>query len=211
MRDSTFHLELCRGVETGECPHVQPLGDPELADKLAAVVRESGWSERLRATLPEKIHRHRRLNIVLAGCANGCSRPAIADLGLLRARRPSLARPEACVSCGVCVEACPDKALEAHEGRPFMNAARCLACGHCIDQCPEGALAAEAEGWRAQIGGRLGRRPRLAEELPGLFDDAQALDLARRAIERLMDSGARRLADLVEARGADWIAGERNR
>ena len=47
---------------------------------------------------------------------------------------------------------------------------RCVHCGSCIAACPTGTLEAGKKGYRVLIGGKLGRHPRLARELPGIHD-----------------------------------------
>jgi len=58
--------------------------------------------------------------------------------------RPIL-KLDRCIGCGVCVNYCPNKALELVdcEGSKFpkFDAGRCCFCGLCIEHCPRSALA----------------------------------------------------------------------
>jgi len=46
-----------------------------------------------------------------------------------------------CAGCGLCVENCPETALEAGEdGVPVLERASCIGCGECQALCPEGAI-----------------------------------------------------------------------
>ncbi len=45
-----------------------------------------------------------------------------------------------CVACGLCLEACPEKAISLLDGRRIFNRKACVACGKCVAACPEGAL-----------------------------------------------------------------------
>ncbi len=56
-------------------------------------------------------------------------------------------------------------------GIPVFDQQRCLACARCLRRCPEGALYEARQGWRILFGGHLGRRPRLALPMPGLYDE----------------------------------------
>jgi NAD-dependent dihydropyrimidine dehydrogenase PreA subunit len=46
---------------------------------------------------------------------------------------------EKCTGCGVCVKACPMKALDLVEKKVIFNAERCLGCGVCIHKCKQNA------------------------------------------------------------------------
>lgn len=65
--------------------------------------------------------------------------------------------PEKCVSCGLCLKACPFHAIvyvpvpceescpvnaisRDSEGKQFINDEKCISCGKCITSCPFGAV-----------------------------------------------------------------------
>ncbi|QJT10995.1 4Fe-4S dicluster domain-containing protein [Oceanidesulfovibrio marinus] len=165
---ATYRIEPCRGC-SGQCPHALPA--PEgFTRSIDAAVAASGWPVFLNdACAPRPPRHHEQFRIAVACCANGCSRPHIADIGLIFSQRPAV--PESCSGCGACIAACPDKALApGPDGAPSLDHSRCLACGKCIAACPEGAMTVAESGCRFMVGGKLGRRPRLATELPGLLD-----------------------------------------
>lgn len=174
----------CRGMD-GRCPNTL-LCDPGLAREVEDVVARSGWPEFLAERLKGPPRPHHRFRIALAGCANSCSQPRIMDFSLVRACAPR--PPLACEACGVCATACPDQALEMPGGDapPLLHASRCLACGLCIRACPGGEMAVAAEGFRVLVGGKLGRRPCLAAELPGLYEREEALEVLRVLLEAWM-------------------------
>lgn len=48
--------------------------------------------------------------------------------------------PEKCRLCGICVEACPPRAMEIRDGRLLFDYHRCIRCFCCRELCPDGAL-----------------------------------------------------------------------
>lgn len=52
--------------------------------------------------------------------------------------------------CGVCMDACPARALRPGEdGRPKARAGACTFCGECVGRCPLGAMSFSHAPWRA--------------------------------------------------------------
>lgn len=45
-----------------------------------------------------------------------------------------------CVSCGTCVDACPNEAISEGEDKYVINADECVDCGTCADECPNDAI-----------------------------------------------------------------------
>ncbi|MCD4777266.1 MAG: 4Fe-4S binding protein [Candidatus Aegiribacteria sp.] len=45
-----------------------------------------------------------------------------------------------CISCGLCVEACPQNAMSLIEGKAVIDLSRCTACGECVKVCPVNAI-----------------------------------------------------------------------
>lgn len=53
---------------------------------------------------------------------------------------PQLAlKPDRCVRCGACVDACPEHAASLGPGGPSTDRALCRSCGACAALCPSGA------------------------------------------------------------------------
>jgi len=46
-----------------------------------------------------------------------------------------------CIGCGICVDGCPQEALEISSGVCVVNDALCIDCGICTGECPQDALA----------------------------------------------------------------------
>jgi len=68
-------------------------------------------------------------------------------------------------------------------------------------------MTAGSRGFRLLIGGKLGRHPRLATELPGLYDADQVLGMVQWCVRyyKLHSRSGERFAELVEKAGPDFF------
>jgi dissimilatory sulfite reductase (desulfoviridin) alpha/beta subunit len=167
-----YQVETCFGP--GGCPN-----RAFEAEDLSRVIEERMARRNLKAFLKERVKGplklHHEFRISISECPNGCSRPQIADVGLLGALVPEVSEVP-CTGCGECMEACREKALSLEGAMPRIDQARCLYCGECVNACPTGTLRAGLEGFRIQVGGKLGRHPRLATELSSVFSVEETLE-----------------------------------
>ena len=176
-----FQMEACFGP-TG-CPNAVVVS-PDLVRKLEDYLE----SRKLRDFLKEKVQGplklHHEFRVSLSTCPNACSRPQIADFGIIGAWRPAVG-PEPCTGCGACLEACPEKAIALPESLdgPEINFDRCLACGQCLKVCSTGTLTEGEKGYRVLVGGKLGRHPQLGEELAGIYSEEDLLTTLDRTLD----------------------------
>lgn len=192
-----YRVEACFG--SSGCPN-RAIAEDCLALRLEAVA----WSKNIRAFLTEKVagqlKLHHEFQIVLSDCPNACSRPQIADIGIIGACRPAMTDAE-CSMCGACVDACREEAiaLDDRAVQPEIDFEKCLACGKCVSGCPTGTLARGGEGYRILIGGKLGRHPQLARELGRIFTKEDALQLVDAALDFYKTENLRgeRLGDVL--------------
>jgi len=54
-----------------------------------------------------------------------------------------------CIGCGVCIEACPNRALDRTPQGITVDPNRCAHCGRCVDACPSEAR--ERTGWPVTV------------------------------------------------------------
>ena len=134
----------------------------------------------LKSTVKGDLKFHHEFRVSLSECPNACSRPQIADIGVIGAVLPGISE-EACTLCGACVDACDERAIELDTKiqRPIIHDSLCLKCAKCIRSCLTGALTENQKGYRVMLGGRLGRRPRLAMEVPGIHSHDQVLEIVK--------------------------------
>jgi len=160
-----FQVETCFGP--GGCPNraVKSDGMQKDLEKLLLSKDMKGFLEsRVKGTL--KFHHEFRISI--SDCPNACSRPQIVDIGLIGAAKPKVGEAP-CSECEACVEVCKEAALTLEAGGPVLCEEKCVSCGACIRVCPTGTLEEETKGYRVLLGGKLGRHPRLGEEIPGII------------------------------------------
>jgi dissimilatory sulfite reductase (desulfoviridin) alpha/beta subunit len=171
---------LCWGIESRECPNVLD-PDTDLKQDLESVVETSGWPECLTRALSREIKPLDQFSVSVSGCPNGCSRPQITDFGLLQAQHPRVDKDK-CTACGECAQVCREDAIDLDSGIARIDLSRCLSCGMCVRNCPEQGLFPARQGYRIQVGGKLGRHPRLADELSGIYSREEMLDVLKRCL-----------------------------
>lgn len=199
-RLETLEIIACRGFEEGRCRFAMPLKKEakqsisQIIEGLRTSLAAKEWDHFIREKMQGALRHHHSFKVALSACPNGCSRPHVADIGLVRAVMPRVAG-DGCNACGLCINLCPDGALHGatveesqrlgiQRGAPILDASKCMACGLCVRRCPERALgyldcspecdhAPQADGWRILLGGCLGRHPRLASPLEGIHDNAK--------------------------------------
>jgi dissimilatory sulfite reductase (desulfoviridin) alpha/beta subunit len=178
-------LECCRN-ELTNCPNAL-IDTKKWRDFLAVWLRERALSERLRQRVAEeKILFHHKLRIAIAGCPNGCSRPQIADVGLVGTVSPVFDLSE-CTQCEACAQACPDQAISLNDGTPQWDQKPCQGCLACSQACPAGCVTTSPPAMRLSLGGKLGRHPHLADPVLTSHDPQSVLDYLDRIIQQYLD------------------------
>jgi dissimilatory sulfite reductase (desulfoviridin) alpha/beta subunit len=198
-----FQVETCFGLSG--CPNRAVVYEnlvPKIEDLLARRNLKSFLQEKVKGPLKM----HHEFWVSISDCANACSRPQIADLGLIGARSPKLA-DDPCSQCGACVQVCRENAISLLEGKPVLDPSRCLSCGQCINACPTGILQEKEKGYRILVGGKLGRHPRLAAEIPGIYGLEKALEMIERSLDLYQQRcrHGERFGEILERIGAEEI------
>lgn len=175
-----YQLDICFGP--GGCPNRANHGD-RLLKRIERALQQADLLSFLKERVPGKLKFHHEFRVTLADCPNACSQPQIKDMGIIGASRPRITR-EPCTLCRACVDVCKEEAVSLDETaeRPVLDMTRCIQCGQCITACSTGALAEAGSGFRVQLGGKLGRHPQLARELPGVFNENEVLEILNACI-----------------------------
>lgn len=115
-----------------------------------------------------------KFKLAITGCPNGCTKPQENDLGIMG--QCLIARDaEACVDCGLCVDACRVGAFEMADGALVEDLSLCRNCGRCVDVCPTDAIRSLQTGYAVFVGGKMGNEPRLADRLPFMVTEQSVL------------------------------------
>ncbi|MCP4396059.1 MAG: 4Fe-4S dicluster domain-containing protein [bacterium] len=172
-----------RGYRIENCRQCQNIAND--TSSLQRQIEQILEGENLLAFLQQRIHgpirMHHELRIGLADCPNACSQPQIRAIGIIGAAHPRLTT-ETCTQCEACVHACREDAVQLVDERPAIDFDACMFCGQCAAVCPPETLVIGERGFRVQLGGKLGRHPQLAKELPGLFSEDEVLRIIRDAV-----------------------------
>jgi anaerobic sulfite reductase subunit C len=172
-----YQFDTCFGP--AGCPN-RIDGGKGLSERIEALLQAAGLLTLLRERVGPDLKFHHEVRVTLSDCPNACSQPQIKDIGIIAACLPRLGSAE-CSSCEACVLACKEAAVrvDPDDPQPLFDFSRCCACGQCVRECPTGTLAEGIKGYRVQLGGKLGRHPQLAREVPGIYAEDTVLEIVR--------------------------------
>jgi anaerobic sulfite reductase subunit C len=175
-----FQVEACFG--NSGCPY-RIDNSEKLQEDIEALLKSEDILGFLKNRVTGGLKFHHEFRVSLADCPNACSQPQIRDIGIIGASTPMIS-DEKCSHCNQCVEVCHEKAITVSPvmDLPVIKKDACVRCGLCISKCPTGTIVTERIGYRILLGGKLGRHPRLAVELPGIFNENQVLVIIQRCI-----------------------------
>lgn len=174
-------VETCFG-SGGTCPN-RAVGTDRLVKRIEDLLKKEDLLGFLKKTMIGDLKFHHEFRVTIADCPNACSQPQIRDIGIIGAAIPGIGIEE-CSLCNACVEVCAENAvrLDIENEAPVIDMDKCLYCKKCIEACPTGTLIKASEGFRVLLGGKLGRHPRLAQELPGIFTEDMVLEIVQNCV-----------------------------
>lgn len=205
-----YQIETCFGPSG--CPNRAVISD-QLIAQIEAEVQKQDLLGFLKQTVEGDLKFHHEFRITLADCPNACSQPQIKDIGIIGACAP-VVTAEPCSLCEACVEACKEDSIrvDAEKEGPIIDRDRCLKCGKCIPACPTGTLAEGKKGFRVQLGGKLGRHPQLARELPGIYDENTVIEIVKDCLHFYKNTGkhGERFGQILKPADFDALAARYN-
>ena len=192
-----YRIDTCFGP--GGCPNRAHFAG-RLIGEIESLLAPKNLLTHLKKRVEGKLKIHHEFRISLADCPNACSQPQIKDIGIIGACAPAVTE-NPCSSCLACKDICKEDAIELTEKeRPEIDRALCLRCGQCIEVCTTDTLAAGEKGFRVLLGGKLGRHPKLARELPGIFSEEEVLEIVEACVDFYLENSrhGERFAELLK-------------
>jgi dissimilatory sulfite reductase (desulfoviridin) alpha/beta subunit len=175
-----YRLDTCFGPSG--CPN-RAIDSSSLLARIETELKNADLLGFLKERVGDNLKFHHEFRLTIADCPNACSQPQIKDIGIIGACLPAITEAE-CTECEACVEVCKEDAVEIVSGSgPRIDMEACLSCGQCIPVCPTATLAEGRSGYRIQLGGKLGRHPQLAREVPGLFAEDQVIEMVKTCLD----------------------------
>jgi anaerobic sulfite reductase subunit C len=175
-----YQVDTCFGQN--KCPNKAVSGETLLSE-IEKLFEKEDLLGFLRENVEGGLKFHHEFRVSIAECPNACSQPQIKDIGIIGSRRPKVTN-EPCSICDSCMEVCGEGAIlvDREKEIPVIDFSLCIGCGKCIDACPTGNICEGEKGFRVQLGGKLGRHPRLASELSGIFSEGEVLEIVEQCI-----------------------------
>ena len=200
-----YQLDVCFGPNG--CPNRIHSADT-LMKNMEDILKKANILGFLKETAGTDLKFHHEFRVSVAESPNACSQPQIKDIGIIAASRPEIT-DAACIMCGACIDDCPDDAvsIDAAAELPVIDETLCMACGKCIAACPTRTLAEGSRGYKVLLGGKLGRHPRLATRLPGIFDEREVLRIVTACIDfyKQNSRNGMRFAELMDRGGFEAL------
>lgn len=191
-----FQLDTCFG--SGGCPN-RAVESNSLFNSIESLLVKEDILKFLKQNIGDKIKFHHEFKVTLADCPNACSQPQIKDIGIIGSSIPEITQNE-CTLCGQCIEICRENAVALNEKQcmPEIDYDLCIKCGQCMKKCPTETISVGKTGFRILLGGKLGRHPRLAEELCGIFNEDEAMKIVKKCIDyyKKYSKNGNRFADI---------------
>jgi dissimilatory sulfite reductase (desulfoviridin) alpha/beta subunit len=168
---------------------------------LAKKIHDEYYAKYHSVTLPHKF------KIAVGGCPNNCVKPDLNDFGIIGQRFFEL---KDCKNCKVCqvVEKCPMHAVSRDENNELVwDEDICNNCGRCISNCTFDKISETKTMYKVVIGGRWGKKTRLATTVPGYFNEEELFALIEKTLLFFKDRGNRgeRLAEVIDRIGEDEV------
>lgn len=182
-----YHIEVCRGAK--RCSR-NVINVNQAKESLIDVLETNKIAAKLHKKLAaeEIILPHHMFKLAISGCVNGCAKPQIKDFGIVGQLKPKTDQTT-CIGCHKCVNTCSENAISLDEQNPKIDFDKCIFCGDCLQVCPNSAITKDKIGYQIQVGGHLGRHPRLASIVTNLSNLETVNHYLNKSVEIFIEKG----------------------
>ena len=147
-----------------------------------------------------------KFKIAVGGCPNNCVKPDLNDFGIhgVTLKEYDISKCKSCAKC-ICETSCPMKALTLVDGKVIIDQSLCNDCGVCTRVCYFDAMVAETKAFKVYIGGRWGKKTRVASKMQGTYTLEQVMEILDNVIHFYKENGNNheRLAVMLDRIGVE--------
>ncbi|WP_342304105.1 4Fe-4S binding protein [Methanolobus sp. ZRKC5] len=145
-----------------------------------------------------------KFKIAVTGCPASCLKVQENDFGIMGFEEPVFIEDN-CVMCRQCEKACGMLAINIESSSLYLDMHKCVSCGLCIAACRKDAMQTKAQGFAIFVGGKVGKRPRMGDQLLRTNKEEVVFDILEKTIEYYRQNAfeGERLGDVIDRNGMD--------
>ncbi|SHE32528.1 4Fe-4S binding protein [Clostridium fallax] len=150
-----------------------------------------------------------KFKIAVLGCNNSYGKAQVNDIGILPIKKVHILE-ENCILCDKCVKFCKYDGMKKENNKIVISNEKCISCGKCIKVCPTKAIEGEEIEFLIFLGGRLGRKARLATPINKSFKREEIINAVDKIIKYFESQANKneRFADVIERIGLKSVEEE---
>ncbi|MDY0386118.1 MAG: 4Fe-4S binding protein [Methanolobus sp.] len=145
-----------------------------------------------------------KFKIAVTGCPSSCLKVQENDFGIMGFEEPVFIEDN-CVMCRQCEKTCDMSAIKIESGNLYLDMHKCISCGLCIAACRKDAMQTKAQGFAIFVAGKVGKRPRMGDQLLRTNKEEVVFDILEKTIEYYRQNAfeGERLGDVIDRCGMD--------
>ncbi|QLC49146.1 4Fe-4S binding protein [Methanolobus zinderi] len=143
-----------------------------------------------------------KFKIAVTGCPASCLKVQENDFGIMGFVEPVFVG-ENCIMCRLCENACEMSAIKIENETLHLDMNKCVACGRCVEACRKDAMQIKDQGYTIFVGGKVGKRPRMGDELLRTGNEETVFDILEKTLDfyRVNALDGERLGDVIDRCG----------
>lgn len=143
-----------------------------------------------------------KFKIAVTGCPASCLKVQENDFGIMGFVEPVFVE-ENCVMCRLCEKACEMSAITIENGSLYLDIHKCVSCGLCVKACRKDAMQIKEQGYTIFVGGKVGKRPRMGDELLRTASEDVVFDVLEKILDYYRENAleGERLGNVIDRCG----------